>query len=376
MSDTVLDRASASRPTPKPGILDIAPYVPGKSQVDGVEHPLKLSANENILGSSPAAREAFSTAFDQLQMYPDGRSTILRAALEATYGLEPDRLLFGCGSDEIFQLLNQTFLEPGDNIVQGEFGFGAYAIGARACQAEVRMAPEPGYRIDVDELLKLVDKRTRIVFVANPANPTGAWNSGEEIRRLHAGLPPSVVLCLDGAYAEFCDDPAYEDGMSMVREFENVVVTRTFSKLHGLAALRVGWAYMPPEMAAAVDRIRLPFNVNIPAQLAAVAALGDDDFQRRSLALVNQWRPWLAQQLGGLGLEPLPSAANFVLVGFPTTPGKTAKEADAFLSARGLIVRYVAGYGLPNHLRITIGLEAHNRAVVEALAEFMKGPAA
>lgn len=376
MSDIIIDRAAASRPVPKPGIMDIAPYVPGKSKVEGVEHPLKLSANENILGSSPAAREAFSTAFDQLQMYPDGRSTILREAICAKYGLEPERLLFGCGSDEIFQLINQTFLEPGDNIVQGEFGFGAYAIGARACQAEVRMAPEPNYRIDVDELLKLVDARTRIVFVANPANPTGAWNSAEEIRRLHAALPPSVVLCLDGAYAEFCNDPAYEDGMAMVREFENVVVTRTFSKLHGLAALRVGWAYMPPEMAGAIDRIRLPFNVNIPAQLAAVAALGDDDFQRRSLDLVNQWRPWLAQQLGGLGLEPLPSAANFVLVGFPTTPGKTAAEADAFLSARGLIVRYVAGYGLPNHLRITIGREEHNRAVVEALAEFMKGPAA
>ena len=375
MSDIILDRAAAPRPVPKPGIMEIAPYVPGKSKVDGVEHPLKLSANENILGSSPAAREAFSTAFDQLQMYPDGRSTLLREALAAKYGLEPERLLFGCGSDEIFQLINQTFLEPGDNIVQGEFGFGAYAIGARACQAQVRMAPEPGYRIDVDELLKLVDARTRIVFVANPANPTGTWNSAEEIRRLHAALPPSVVLCLDGAYAEFCDDPAYEDGMAMVREFENVVVTRTFSKLHGLAALRVGWAYMPPEMAAAIDRIRLPFNVNIPAQLAAVAALGDDDFQRRSLDLVNQWRPWMAQQLGGLGLEPLPSAANFVLVGFPPTPGRTAAEADAFLSARGLIVRYVAGYGLPNHLRITIGLEEHNRAVVEALAEFMNGAA-
>ncbi len=373
MSDIVLDRAAAPRPTPKPGIMDIAPYVPGKSKIDGVEHPLKLSANENILGSSPAAREAFSTAFDQLQMYPDGRTTALREALAAKYGLEPERLLFGCGSDEIFQLLNQTFLEPGDNIVQGEFGFGAYAIGARACQAEVRMAREPNYRVDVDELLKLIDARTRIVFVANPANPTGTWNSAEEIRRLHAALPPSVVLCLDGAYAEFCHDPAYEDGMSMVREFDNVVVTRTFSKLHGLAALRVGWAYMPEEMADAIDRIRLPFNVNIPAQLAAVAALADDEFQERSLALVDQWRPWLTQQLGGLGLEPLPSAANFVLVGFPTAPGKTAREADAFLSARGLIVRYVAGYGLPNHLRITIGLEEHNRAIVEALQDFMKG---
>ncbi|HQP20905.1 histidinol-phosphate transaminase [Phenylobacterium sp.] len=373
MTDTpVLDRGAAQRPTPKPGILDIAPYVPGKAKVDGVEHPLKLSANENILGSSPLAREAFASAIDQLHMYPEGRSNMLRAAIGEKYGLEPERLLFGCGSDEIFQLINQTFLEPGDNIVQGQYGFGAYAIGARACQAEVRFAPEKDYRIDVDELLKLVDGRTRAVFVANPGNPTGTWVGGAEIRRLHAALPPSVILVLDGAYAEFVDDPGFEDGAAMVREFDNVVMTRTFSKLHGLAALRVGWAYMPEEMAAAVDRIRLPFNVNIPAQLAAVAALGDDDFQARSLALVAQWRPWLAQQLGGLGLEAIPSAANFILVGFPKTPGRTAKEAEAFLASRGIIVRGVTGYGLPDHLRMTIGLEEHNRALVEALADFMK----
>ena len=376
MSDTDLDRAAAPRPTPKRGILEIAAYVPGKSKVEGIEHPLKLSANENVLGSSDKAREAFASAFDKLQMYPDGQSNELRDAIAAHFGLERERLIVGCGSDEIFHLLCQTYLEPGDNIVQGEYGFGAYAICARACQAQARFAKEPDYRIDVDEILKLVDDRTRIVFIANPGNPTGTWIGGEEVRRLQAALPPSVILCLDGAYCEFCNDPRFEDGMSLVREFDNVVVTRTFSKLHGLAALRVGWAYMPAEMAGAMDRIRLPFNVNIPAQLAAVAALADVEFQRRSLDLVEQWRPWLIQQLGGLGLEPVPSSANFVLVGFPTTPGKTAKEADAFLSARGLITRNVAGYGLPNHLRITIGLEEHNRAVVDALAEFMKGPAA
>ena len=368
----VLDRSTAPRPVPKPGIMDIAPYTPGKAKVEGVEHPVKMSANENVLGASPKAREAFAGAIDQLNMYPEGRSNILREAIAKRYGLEPERLLFGCGSDEIFQLLNQAFLEPGDNIVQGEYGFGAYAIGARACQAEVRMAREPDYRIDVDEILKLVDAHTRLVFIANPANPTGTWISGSEVRRLHAGLPPSVILVLDGAYAEFIREPEFEASFAMVREFENVVMTRTFSKLHGLAALRVGWAYMPAEMASAVDRIRLPFNVNIPAQVAAVAALGDQEFEERSIALVEQWRPWLTQQLGGLGLDVVPSAANFVLVGFPKTPGKTAADADAFLSARGLIPRRVTGYGLPDHLRITIGLEEHNRAVADALADFMK----
>lgn len=373
MSDApILDRSAASRPTPKPGILEIAPYVPGKAKIEGIAHPLKLSANENVLGSSPKAQEAFAGALGQLHMYPEGRSNILRDAIHARYGLEPERLLFGCGSDEIFQLLNQTFLEPGDNIVQGRYGFGAYAIGARACQAEVRMADEPNYRIDVDEILKQVDGRTRLVFIANPANPTGTWISGSEVRRLHVALPPNIILVLDGAYAEFVGDPAFEDGMHMVREFENVVVTRTFSKLHGLAALRVGWAYMRAEIADACDRIRLPFNLNIPAQLAAVAALGDQDFEVRSIALVNQWRPWLTQQLGGLGLDVVPSAANFVLVGFPKPPGKTAKDANDFLAGRGIIPRVVAGYGLPDHLRITIGLEAHNRAVVEALADFMR----
>ena len=374
MSDTSapIDRASAPRPVPKPGIMAIAPYVPGKSTVEGVENPLKLSANENVLGSSPRAKEAFAGAMDQLHVYPEGRSNVLRDAIAARFGLEPERLLFGCGSDEIFQLLNQTYLEPGDNIVQGEFGFGAYAIGARACQAEVRMAHEPNYRIDVDEVLKLVDDRTRLVFIANPANPTGTWISGSEVRRLHAGLPASVILVLDGAYAGFVTDPTFEDGFSMVREFENVVVTQTFSKLHGLAALRVGWAYMPVEMAGAVDRIRLPFNINIPAQLAAVAALGDLEFERATLDLVNTWRPWLTQQMGGLGLEVAPSMANFVLVKFPKTAGKTAADANTFLSARGLIPRVVTGYGLPDHLRITIGLEAHNRAVIDTLSDFMK----
>ncbi|HEX6858827.1 MAG TPA: histidinol-phosphate transaminase [Caulobacteraceae bacterium] len=365
------DRFAAPRPTPKPGILDIAQYVGGKSKIDGVAHPVKLSSNENILGCSDAAKAAYGDAAARIHMYPDGKATPLREAVAKKYRLEPERLVFGCGSDEIFALINQVFLEPGDNIIQGEHGFAAYAIGARACQAEVRKAPEKRYTVDVEEMLKLVDERTRIVFVANPANPTGTWIVGEDIRRLHAGLPPSVVLVLDGAYAEFATDPNYEDGVDLARHSENVVVTRTFSKLHGLAALRVGWAYCPAAIADALERIRPPFNVNIPAMEAAVAALGDEDFQRRSLELMERWRPWLTQQLGGLGLEVVPSAANFVLVGFPKAPGKTSADAEAFLASRGLIVRAVGAYGLPDHLRITIGLEEHNRAVAEALAEFM-----
>jgi histidinol-phosphate aminotransferase len=366
-----IDRASAAAPVPKPGIMAIAPYVPGKATAEGVAEPVKLSANENILGCSPLAREAYVEAAGRLADYPDGRGQVLRDALVARHRLEPERLILGCGTDEIFAQLNQTFLEPGDNIVQGEFAFGAYAIGARANQAEVKTAPERNHRIDVDAMAAAIDERTRLVFIANPANPTGTWISGEDVRRLHAGLPPSVVLVLDGAYAEFNRDPAFDDGLDLARAGVNVVVTHTFSKLHGLAAARVGWAYADGAIIDVLDRIRPPFNTSIAGQEAAIAALADHAFQETSIALVERWRPWLAQQLGGLGLEVTPSAANFVLVRFPTTPGRTAAEAEAFLGRRGYIVRGVKSYGLPEHLRITIGLEAHNRAVIAALAEFM-----
>jgi histidinol-phosphate aminotransferase len=358
-------------PTAKPGILEIQQYVPGKATAEGFSAPVKLSANENILGCGEAARTAFVSAVDSLGRYPDGRGGILRPALAEHYRIEPERLILGCGTDEIFALLNQTFLEPGDNIVQGQYGFGAYAIGARANQAEVKLAPEPHLRIDVDALLAEVDARTRLVFIANPANPTGTFVTAAEVRRLHGGLPTDVLLVLDGAYADFNRDPAYSDGLDLARAAANVVVTRTFSKLHGLAALRVGWAYAPLEVAQAVDRIRLPFNTSIAGQAAPVAALNDTEFQKRSVELIERWRPWLAQQYGGLGLEATPSAANFILVKFPLEKGRTAAEAEVFLASRGLLTRGVAGYGLADHLRVTIGLEEHNRAVIAALAEFL-----
>ncbi|WP_269716584.1 histidinol-phosphate transaminase [Caulobacter sp. NIBR2454] len=367
----MIDRTAADRPIPKQGILDIAAYVGGKSKVEGVAHPVKLSSNENVLGCSPKAREAYVAAADRMHIYPDSRAEGLRAAIAGKYGLEPERLIFGDGSDELFTLLCQTYLEPGDNAVMGEHGFAAYPIAIRAAQAEARMAREPNHRMDVDAVLELVDERTRMVFVANPGNPTGTWISGEEVRRLHAALPASVVLVLDEAYSEFARSPDFECGHELARTARNIVVTHTFSKLHGLAALRVGWGYGPVEMIEAMDRIRPPFNTSIPAQEAAVAALADDEFQTRSIAHVEQWRDWLTQQLGGIGLEVGPSATNFILITFPTTPGKTAKDADAFLSSKGYILRVVAGYGLPDCLRLTIGLEEHNRAVADLLAQFM-----
>ena len=359
-------------PEPKPGILDITPYKPGKSTADGVAHPVKLSGNENILGCSELARAAYVEAASQLNVYPDGRGTVLRAAISERYRIEPERLVLGCGTDEILHLINQVFLEPGDNIVQGQYAFGAYGIGARACQAEVRSAAEPHHRLDVDLMLELADERTRLAFVTNPANPTGTFTTEAELVRLRQGLPRRVVLVIDAAYAEFCTDPTFTDGLDLARNSDNIIVTHTFSKIHGLAALRVGWGYAPAAIADAIDRIRPPFNVSIPALEAAVVALGDETFQARSLAHVEQWRPWLTQQLGGLGLAVTPSGANFILVTFPTTPGKTAAEAETYLARRGLIVRGVANYGLPDALRITIGLEEHNRAMAEHLRAFLQ----
>jgi histidinol-phosphate aminotransferase len=370
--DTMI-RDAPLRPRPKPGILDIEPYVGGKSKIEGVAEPMKLSSNENILGCSPMAVEAFAQTAGRLNLYPDGKSSGLRQAAAERFGVEENRLIFGCGSDEVFTLLAQVYCEPGDNVVQGQYGFLAYRIAARAAGAEVRFAREPNLRLDVDAVLAEVDDRTRIVFVDNPANPTGTWLSGSEIRRLHHALPPHVILVLDGAYAEFVDDPSYEDGIALARRAENIVVTRTFSKIYGLAALRVGWGYAPLAIIDALERIRSPFNVNLAAQAAAVAALSDETFVEQSQDLVRTWRPWLAQQLGGLGIEVIPSQANFVLGRFPKKPGKTAAEAEAFLATKGVLVRGLANYGLGDALRITVGLEAHNRAVAEALGAFMRG---
>ncbi len=359
-------------PRPKPGILDIVAYKPGKATAEGVADPVKLSSNENILGPSPAAKAAFAAAADTLHIYPDSRANDLRAAVAARYGLEPERLVFGDGTDEVLHLLNQVFIEPGDNIVMGEYGFAAYAIGAMACQGEVRRTAEPGFKPSVEALLAAVDHRTRLMFLTQPGNPTGGYLPGAELAALQAALPARVVLVIDGAYSEFADAPDFSDGLALARKAPNVVVTRTFSKIFGLAALRIGWAYCPPAVAEGFDRIRAPFNTSTPGQLAAIAALEDPAFERRSAEHVWRWRPWLAAELEALGLTAVPSQSNFVLVEFPPTPGRTAADAEAHLAVQGLLTRGVANYGLPNHLRITIGLEAHNHAVVDHLRAFLR----
>ncbi len=360
-------------PRPKPGILEIAPYIAGKQKAAGFAKPIKLSANENPLGCSPAARQAYLEAAERMHLYPDPHASQLREAMAAAWDLEPERLVFGCGSDELFGLLCNAYLEPGDNVIQGEFGFYAYRIAIRAAGGEVRFARQPGLTFDVDELLALVDDRTRILFLDNPGNPTGTWLKGREVRRLHAALPSNVMLVLDAAYGAFARvDPDYEDGLALARVAENVIVTGTFSKLHGLAAVRVGWGYAQEAVISVLDRIRPPFNTSIEGQAAAVAALGDLDFVERTLSLLEAERPKMAEALTRLGLEVYPSAANFVLARFSNEPGRDAQAVDEALTARGILVRGLRNYGLPDHLRITVGLPEENRAFLDAITEILK----
>jgi len=356
---------------PRPGILDIKPYKPGAADAPGIANPVKLSSNENPMGCSPQARKAFEESSRNLNLYPDGGATRLRAAIAEANGLDADRIVCGTGSDELLQLLGRAYLEPGDKVVQSQYGFLVYRLVAMQSGAELISAPEKDYTSDVDALLEAAGDDAKIVFLANPNNPTGTYISHDEIRRLREGLPATTLLVVDEAYAEYVDEPDYATAFDLAREYDNLVVTRTFSKIHGLAALRLGWAYADKAIIDVLNRVRGPFNVNLPAIEAGIAAIKDTDFQQRSAESNRHGLAFMRQQLGGLGLDVTPSVGNFVLVHFPETPGMTAADADAFLTKQGLIVRPVVPYGLPNALRITIGLEADNRRIADALGEFM-----
>ena len=352
----------------RPGLLDIKPYKPGAAAPEGA---IKLSSNENALGCSPKAAEAFQSASTQLHLYPDGGATALREAISQEERLDPERIVCGAGSDEILQLLGKAYLEPGDKVVQSQYGFLVYRLVAMQSCATIVSAPETNYTSDVDALIETAGEDTKIVFLANPNNPTGTVIPTHEIRRLRAALPDTTLLVLDGAYDEFVEQPGFERALDLVNDYDNLVVTRTFSKIHGLAGLRLGWMYGPKEIVDLIHRVRGPFNVNLPAIEAGVAAIKDRAFMEKSKAHNDTWLAFLTQQLGGAGLEVTPSVCNFVLAHFPDTPGKTAADANAYLTERGLIVRDVKPYGLPNALRITVGSEEANRRVADALSVFM-----
>jgi histidinol-phosphate aminotransferase len=366
---------SATRPKPRPGVLDIQAYVPGKSSAPGVAKIFKLSSNETPLGPSRRAIEAYKSVAAHLEDYPDGSASELREAIGRAFGLDPDRIACGAGSDDLLNLLARAYLADGDEAIHTTHGFLVYPIATLGTGAKPVVAAETNYTANVDAILAAVTPKTKMVFLANPNNPTGTCISFDEVKRLHRGLPPHVLLILDAAYAEYVRRNDYESGIELVATSENVVMCRTFSKIHGLAALRLGWMFGPAHVVDAINRIRGPFNINAPAIAAGIAAIEDLAHQERSREHNTRWLEWLTDQIGKLGLKVTPSVANFLLIHFPQTHGKTAKDADAFLTARGLILRQVGAYKLPHALRMSVGTEEANRLVVAALKEFLAKPA-
>lgn len=363
--------SGGERPVPRPGILDIAPYVPGRSKAAGGAKLYKLSSNENPFGPSPAAVAAYRAVAENLNHYPDGSAGELRAAIASAYGLNPDRIVCGAGSDEILNLIAHAYIGPGDEAIYSEHGFLVYPIAIKAAGGKPVVAPETDLTADVDAILARVTDRTRVVFLANPNNPTGTYLPFSEVRRLHAGLPPRVLLVLDAAYADYVRRNDYESGIELAATAENVVMARTFSKIYGLAGLRIGWCYAPAQVVDALNRIRTPFNLSAPASAAGVAALADRAHVERAFAHNELWLPKLTSELGKLGLTVTPSIGNFVLIHFPDQPRRRAPDADRFLLERGIVLRRMEAYGLPNALRMTIGSEEANAATIAALAEFL-----
>jgi histidinol-phosphate aminotransferase len=362
-----------ARPVPRPGVLEIDTYVPGKSGRPGGGQVYKLSSNETPLGPSPVAVAALHEATAKLETYPDGRATALRSAIAKRFGLDPERIVCGAGSDELLSLLAYAYCGPGAEGIYSEHGFLVYRIAILASGGTAIVAPERELTTDVDAILARVTERTRIVYVTNPSNPTGTYLPFEEIRRLHAGLPGNVLLVIDGAYAEYVRANDYTAGLELALEAENVVMTRTFSKIYGLASVRIGWMLAPAHVVDAVNRIRGPFNVSGPAIAAGVAAIADEAHMTAAAAHNAEWLPRLTEGARALGLTVTPSVANFVLIHFPDEPGRSAEDADAFLTEKGLITRRVSAYGLPNALRVTVASAEANTAFLAAVRDFVRG---
>jgi histidinol-phosphate aminotransferase len=362
---------NAMRPQPRPGVLDIEAYVPGKSSAPGVAKIFKLSSNETPLGPSPRAIAAYQSAGEHLEDYPDGAVSKLRETIGRAFGLDPERIICGAGSDDLLHLLANAYLRDGDEAIHTTHGFLIYPIVTLGTGARPVVAAETNYTANVDAILAAVTNKTKIVFLANPNNPTGTCLSFDEVKRLHHGLPPHVLLVLDAAYAEYVQRNDYEAGIELVATSENVVMCRTFSKIHGLASLRLGWMFGPAHVVDAVNRIRGPFNISGPAIAAGIAAIEDVEHQQRSRDHNARWLGWLTQEIGKLGLTVTPSVGNFLLIHFAAAKGRTASDADTFLTARGLILRQTTAYKLPNALRLSVGTEEANRLVVAALKEFL-----
>jgi histidinol-phosphate aminotransferase len=361
-----------SAPRPRPEILDISPYVGGESTLPGVNRVLKLSSNEGAFGVPPGAQEAYAKLGGELHRYPDGDATELRRAIGARFKLDPARIVCGAGSDDLIYQLCLAYGGPGRDIVMSEHGFAIYQIAGTYAGSRVIKTRERNLTADVDAMLAAVSPATRLMFLANPNNPTGSMLPHAEVARLRAGLPPEVLLVLDAAYAEYVERPDYDPGVRLVDAADNTVMTRTFSKIFGLGGMRIGWAYAPPAVVDVLNRVRAPFNVSIAAQAAAIAALAEPGWVEKGRAHNAEYRPKLAAGLQAAGIKVWPSEGNFVLADFATP--ERAKTADAFLRSRGVIVRPVGGYGLPQCLRITVGTAEEVGIVIDTLTEFARPP--
>ena len=362
-------------PSPKSGIMDIAPYVGGKSKIAGISRIIKLASNENPWGPSPKAAEAFAALSTLLHRYPDSAHGELRDAIAEAYGLDSAQIICGAGSDELIGLLIHAYAGAGDEVLFPAHAFLMYKIYSLGNGATPVKAPEKNLHADVDALLAAVTPRTKIVFLANPNNPTGTYLPFAEVKRLRAGLRSDIILALDAAYAEYMQVDDYNAGYALVKN-SNTVVMHTFSKIYGLPALRLGWCYAPAAIIDVLNRIRGPFNVNAPALAAGLAAMRDRAYLETIIARNAAERTRVTAALTKLGFAPVPSHGNFLLVKCDGQNGHNADAVNQFLLSRGIIVRDVVAYGLPEYLRISIGTEEENTALLEALGELSKNASA
>ena len=359
-------------PSPRPEILTIQPYIGGESQLEGANRTIKLSSNEGAFGVPPGARDAIRRVTEEVFRYPDGGADGLRAAIGRRWGLNPDRIVCGAGSDDLLYQLCLAYGGHGREIVMSAHGFAIYYIAGTYAGSRVVKVPERNLTTDLDAMLAAVSPATRLMFIANPNNPTGSMLPDAEIARFRAALPPHVLLVLDSAYAEYVTRPDYDPGVRLVDANDNVIMTRTFSKVFGLGGMRIGWGYGPAAVIDVLNRTRGPFNVSVASQAAAIAAMQEPGWVEKSVAHNTEFRAILTAGLQAAGIRVWPSEGNFVLADFGSTD--TANAADTFLRGRGIIVRKVGGYGLPHCLRITVGLAEEVALVTEGLTAFMRDP--
>ncbi len=358
---------------PKASIAGLVAGKPALVAAPAAGQVVRLHLNEGALGPSPSAMEAMRAVAERIDRYPGIDASGLVTALGRRHGIVPERIVLGCGSDELIQFLCLAYVEPGEEVIHTQYGFVQFPIATRIAGGVPVSAPDDGFTASVDAILERVTPRTKLVFLANPNNPTGTCLPAAEIRRLRDGLPDRVLLVVDAAYAEYVQRPDYTAGIELVETTDNTVMLRTFSKAFAMAGLRLGWAYCPRPVADVLYSVRPPYGVNAPSLAAAVAAVEDQAFQDATVAHNARWMPWLQERLRELGVEPMPTVANFMMVRFPTEPGRSAEAVRAFLAGRGILVREMAGYGAPEYIRLSVGREDENRRLIDAVCDFLNG---